>query len=273
MGDNGPVGAAEEQLAGGVANQGAVVRVGDTVRRPAGPWSEATRSLLEHLASVGFDEAPRYLGVDEQGRDVLSYIDGVVPLPPFPAWSMTDAVLVDLAGLLRRFHQALASFDPGDKARWSSELADPAGGTLICHNDICPENVVYRDGRAVGLVDFDFAAPGRPVWDVVRTVVMWAPMAAPEFRRAHPEGLDAVDRFARFASAYGLEPDDAQNVVDTMIETRAAGRRFVQRHVASGERAFIEMWEQSGGSARDRRNDEWVAQHRLAMVAALAAGG
>jgi len=200
----------------------------------------------------------------------LSYIEGVVPLPPFPAWSMTDTVLVDLAGLLRRFHQALASFDPGDPARWSSELADPAGGTVICHNDICPENVIYRDGRAVGLVDFDFAAPGRPVWDVVRTVVMWAPMAAPEFRGVYPGDLDAVARFARFVAAYGLGPDDAETVVDAMIETRAAGRRFVQRHMDAGERAFIEMWEQAGGRARDRRNDEWVAAHRPAMVAALA---
>jgi len=219
---------------------------------------------------VGFDEAPRYLGVDEQGRDVLSYIEGAVPLPPFPAWSMTDIVLVDLAGLLRRFHQALASFGPGDTAMWSSELADPAGGTVICHNDVCPENVIYRDGRAVGLVDFDFAAPERPVWDVVRTAVMWAPIAAPEFRRAFPGGLDAVDRFARFASAYGLGPEEAEAAVDAMVETRASGQRFVHRHMEAGERAFIEMWEQAGGSARDRRNDEWVAEQREAMVAALA---
>jgi hypothetical protein len=260
---------AEEQLTGGVANKGAVVRVGDTVRRPRGPWSAATRSLLGHLEAVGFEEAPRYLGTDEQGRDVLSYIEGTVALPPFPPWSMTEGVLVDLAGLLRRFHQALASFEPLGAVRWSPELADPSGGPVVCHNDLCPENVIFRDGRAVGLVDFDFAAPGRPVWDVVRTMVMWAPMAAPEFRRTFPDGLDAVSRFARFASAYGLAPEDAEATVDVMIETRAVGRRFVRRHMGAGERAFIEMWEQAGGAARDRRNDEWVAEHRSAMVAAL----
>ena len=262
--------AVEEELAGGVANKGAVVRVADTVRRPAGPWSAATRDLLTHLEAVGFDEAPRHLGTDEQGRDVLSYIDGVVPLPPFPAWSMTDEVLVDLAGLLGRFHQAVASFEPGDPARWSSELDDPVGGPIVCHNDVCPENVVFRDGRAVGLLDFDFAAPGRAVWDVVRTVVMWAPMAAPEFRHSYPAGLDAVGRFARFASAYGLDPAEAEKVVDTMVATRQSGRRFVHRHMEAGERAFIEMWERAGGARRDQRNDEWVAEGRAEMVSALA---
>ena len=252
-------GSDEEQLPGGVANQGSVVRVGDTVRRPAGPWSATTRSLLGHLEAVGFDEAPRYLGTDARGRDVFSYIDGVVPLPPFPAWSMTDEVLADLAGLLGRFHRAVGSFDPGDPAAWSSELADPQGGAVVCHNDVCPENVVFRDGRAVGLVDFDFAAPGRPAWDVVRTIVMWAPMTDPRYRRDFPSGLDAVGRLARFVSAYGLEPDQADEVVDLLIETRLTGRRFVERHIAAGERAFIEMWERAGGAERERRNDELVS--------------
>ncbi len=259
-----------EPLAGGVANRGSVVRVGDTVRRPAGPWSVGTRALLEHLEAVGFEEAPRYLGTDGQGRDVLSYLEGVVPLPPFPAWSMTDAVLEDLAGLLRRFHQALEGFEPGDPAVWSDELADPGGGPVVCHNDVCPENVVYRGGRAIGLVDFDFAAPGRPAWDVVRTVVMWAPMAHPDFRRDFPAGLDAWGRFARFAAAYGFGPQDATALVDLMVETRRSGRRFLRRHLDAGEPAFIEMWERAGGAERDRRNDEWVAEHRGAAVAALA---
>jgi|GEM_PF-5049004 len=57
-----------------------------------------------------------------------------------------------------------------------------------------------------------------------------------------------------------------------MVETRMAGRRFVQRHMAAGERAFIEMWESAGGADRDRRNDEWVDEHRTAMVAALVGG-
>ncbi len=60
----------EIPLLGG--NTSTVVRVGDTVRRNAGPWTPAVHALLRHLEYVGFTGAPRALGMDEQGREVLS---------------------------------------------------------------------------------------------------------------------------------------------------------------------------------------------------------
>ncbi|HEX6679331.1 MAG TPA: phosphotransferase, partial [Gaiellaceae bacterium] len=84
-----------------------------------------------------------------------------MPLPPYPAWSMTDAALVDLGRLLRRFHEATASFDATGISGWASDWADPLGGPVVCHNDLFPENVVFRDGRVIALIDLDMAAPGR----------------------------------------------------------------------------------------------------------------
>lgn len=54
----------EQVLHGGDLNL--VVRVGDAVRRPTGPWSPAVHALLLHFERVGFDGAPRFLGLDEQ---------------------------------------------------------------------------------------------------------------------------------------------------------------------------------------------------------------
>ena len=88
---------AEVVLAGGMTNAGLVMRVGNTVRRPRRPTSEATEALLGHLEEVGFDGAPRYLGSDERGREVLSYIPGVAPIVPYPDWAFTDATLVSVA--------------------------------------------------------------------------------------------------------------------------------------------------------------------------------
>ena len=65
---------AEVLLHGGITNAGLVSRVGDTVRRPWRPTSPATHALLDHLERVGFDGAPRFLGVDDRGREILSYI-------------------------------------------------------------------------------------------------------------------------------------------------------------------------------------------------------
>ena len=139
--------------------------------------SQGVHTLLLHLERVGFDGAPRYLGTDEHGREVLSFVEGEVPLPPYPAWAMTDDVLTDVARLLRRYHEAVADFSPADVTTWMSEFTDPLGGSVMCHNDVSPENVVFRDGRPVALIDFDLAAPGRALWDVAITVRGWAPLA------------------------------------------------------------------------------------------------
>src|SRR3954447_3544617 len=103
---------AEILLLGGTANRGQVVRVGDTVRRPQRATSPATHALLRHLADVGFDGAPRFLGVDEQAREVLSYVPGPAITPPYPAWALTDDALVSGAPLLRDYHRAVSTFSP-----------------------------------------------------------------------------------------------------------------------------------------------------------------
>src|SRR3954447_21613456 len=109
----------EVLLAGGIANRGQIVRVGDTVRRPQRATSLATHALLRHLVDVGFSGAPRFLGVDEQGREVLSYVSGTAITPPYRAWALTDDALVSVALLLRAYHRAVRTFDPRPYV-WSS---------------------------------------------------------------------------------------------------------------------------------------------------------
>lgn len=113
----------EVPLLGGLITPG-VVRVGDTVRRPVDPHSEFVRQLLSHLEAVGFEDAPRYLGIDAKGRECLSYIEGVVP-DNIDA-GFTDDILSDAADQLRRLHEATA----GSQLAGSEEV--------VCHNDISP---------------------------------------------------------------------------------------------------------------------------------------
>ena len=117
-------------------------------------------SLL-HLESVGFDGAPRHLGTDDLGREVLTWIDGDVPLPPYPAWAMTDRALTDLGRLIRRFHEATATFR-STTDDWSTQWADPAGGSVICHNDLFPENVGVPRRTCRGVDRFRNGCPRPP---------------------------------------------------------------------------------------------------------------
>lgn len=248
----------------------AVVRVGDTVRRPVTQWSGAVRALLRHLEKVGFEGAPRYLGSDEQGREVLSYMDGQVPLPPYPAWAMTDGALSDLGRLLRRFHEATASFDLTGISGWSGKWSDPLGGTVVCHNDLFPENVVFRDGRPIALIDFDMAAPGRALWDVAIAAQEWAPLNAPETRLNHPRHLDGVARLGLFARSYGVGPDEASRLVSLIFAERGHALAHIRGEIGDGNPAWINSWRESRGEERATADDAWLEQQRAALVDAVA---
>src|SRR3954454_15202430 len=102
----------EVPLSGGLTNAGLVTRVGDVVLRPQGPTSQASRAVLEHLERVGFDGAPRFIGIDEQGRETLRFIPGEAAVEPYEDWALTDEPLAGVAALLRRYHEAVPSFDP-----------------------------------------------------------------------------------------------------------------------------------------------------------------
>lgn len=151
---------------GGVADAGAVLRVGGHVDRPSNPHSATIHRFLHHVRSAGFGGASEPVSIDGE-RERVVFVPGDVPVPPYPAWSQSDTALASIAQLLRELHDASDGFDAAD-GTWSSELHDerPGARTVICHNDVCPENVVFRDGRAVTLLDFDYAAPGRREYDI-----------------------------------------------------------------------------------------------------------
>src|SRR5436190_3727225 len=120
------------------------------------------------------------------------------------------------AGCFAATIEAVRSFAPLPGLAWSDELADPCGGRIVCHNDVCPENVVFRSGEAVALLDFDLAAPGRPVWDLANTARMWIPLRPPGLagERAH---LDPFQRLAVLAAGYGLDSREHHALVDAIL--------------------------------------------------------
>jgi hypothetical protein len=133
---------------------------------------------------------------------------------------------------------------------------------VICHNDVCPENVVFRAGRAVALLDFDFAAPGSRLFDLARLVLMTVPIDTPEdAARTGRFGLDPFERVRVAADAYGLAPDRA-GFVEAIERNVASGGVFLQRRIDRGEEAFLAMRDQMGGMARYDRRRAWFAAHR-----------
>lgn len=252
-----------EELVGGVANSGRVLREGDVVLRPAPANANTLHALLSHLASRGFP-SPTPVGIRDDGREALGYIPGETSTPPYPdGWVRSKATLTQIGRLLRSLHDCTREFDPAPDADWFPALADPNGGVVICHNDICIENVVFSGGSPVGLLDFDFAAPGRPVWDLAMTARYWVPLQDP--LSAATSGRDHLDPFARvrlLADAYGADEETRQEFTAVLMDIEEVALRFVKERVDQGVQAFVEMWNDLGGQERHLRKMAWLDENR-----------
>lgn len=150
-----------QALPGGNVN--AVVRVGQTVHRTAGPWTPTIHALLAWVRAHGVTGVPAPLGLDDDGREVLTYLEGETAGWPVPAWVWEPATARAAAELLRAWHDASVTF-PCTGATWRTPAHEPAD--VICLNDVAPYNMVHDGDGLVGFIDVDMASPGPRAWDL-----------------------------------------------------------------------------------------------------------
>lgn len=215
----------EEALEGGHTNSGAVVRVGNTIRRPRNDGSRAVEALLLHLERVGFDAAPRFRGYDDLGRQVLEYVEGDVS--PSPSWQLDDErnahELGRIAKMLRLLHHATASFAPPEDANPLRQL--PLPGSTWTHGDPGYGNVVYCDGRPIALIDWEFAAPADPVCDPAGLLAMCIRGPRPDADDAPRRAKAAVAAARSIATGYGMDHEQARRLpfaAATVLDDAAA---------------------------------------------------
>lgn len=243
-----------------------VVRIGQTVRRPVRPFTSTMHEYLRHVRSRGVDFVPEPLGYDEQGREVLSFIGGDVPVEPLPAWATRDGVLVALARLIRRLHDAAEDWEPPSAAVWGSVPGVPSVPVpplfdvpeLVAHQDYCPGNVVFRDGSPFALIDFDLARPTTRVADCVNALHWWAPLMHPQDRAPALRDADVPRRVRLFADGYGLSPDQRAAVVGVAVQ-RARNLQVTMRAAADVDPVFSRWWDDR---LKDRlpRAEQWLAE-------------
>jgi Phosphotransferase enzyme family len=177
------------------------VRVGDTVRRAAGGWTESVHDLLRHVRARGLEWIPEPRGRDALDREVLEFIEGEVPSYPMPDWVWDDAALVAAARLLRRYHDATVDFPRADRS-WQLPAHGP--DEVICHNDFAPYNFVFRGRVLHGVIDFDTASPGPRAWDLAYLAYRLVPLAGPGNRDALASSdRSRAARLRHLCAAYG----------------------------------------------------------------------
>jgi hypothetical protein len=242
----------EQRLPGGFVTR--VVRAGDTVRREQPPDPAFVHALLGWFERCGWGGAPRFLGTDERGREVLSFIEGQVAFEPARLPSVTsDAALAKVAGLVRQFHDLTAGMP----------LA--AGGEVVCHNDLSPRNTVYRrDGAGLmpeAFIDWDIAAPGARIHDVAHVCWQYVPLGPGVTGPAQ-----AGRRVRLICDAYGLRNRDA--LIGTILWWQDRCWRGIEAKAAAGDPAMTRLRD-SGAAASVRDAYEWVTRHRAELAAFL----
>ncbi|HZT66572.1 MAG TPA: phosphotransferase [Acidimicrobiales bacterium] len=149
-------------------------------------------------------------------------------------------------------------------------MADPEGGPVVCHNDVCLENVVFRDGLAVALLDFDFAAPGRRIFDLAAFARMCIPIdddVSAARLGWHPS--DRPRRLRLVCDAYGLDAGGRGGVLRALDGSIARGGEFVRRRAEAGDPGFVKIWADMGGMERYDRRRAWWADVRAGFEAAV----
>jgi hypothetical protein len=192
-----------EALGGGVI--GGAERIGDCVRRPIGPWTPAVHALLQHLEQVGFSGAPRLVGVDADGKEILSYLEGTSGSLDYPEALLDLDGVVELGRFVRSYHDAVASFVPPAGAVWRVGTKAPVQGEIVCHGDLGHWNIVWRAGRLVGAIDWDLAEPDSPLRDLASVGLTVVPFVDDETaaRLGFRQAPDRRRRLALLCDAYG----------------------------------------------------------------------
>jgi hypothetical protein len=264
---------AEIPLLGGDVTQG-VVRVGDTVRRPLSDNSHLVHALLRHLEDVGFEGAPRFGGIDPAGREILTYIEGEVAGRPRPPWIADTGRLISVARLVREYDDAAASFVLSPDAR--QEPAEPPGipppplypPELIGHVDITPENVVFRDERAVALIDFDLAKPATRTDELFNVMMWWAPLGEPTDQDPLMRDVDVPRRCRLIADAYGMSDIDRSRLVEVAIMRTRRSWHLMKRRAETDGGGWLRMWNEGVGDVIERR-EAWLDRNAALLDAAL----
>lgn len=263
---------AETSLDGGWQTD--VTRAGDVVFRSPKPQSATVIALLQHFADVGCTAAPHPIdsGFTDDGREQLSYIEGVSPHPR--PWS--DDAAFGVGRLVRSVHDAAATFVVPDDATWRSWFARDLRGTrpIIGHCDAAPWNVIARNDTPVALIDWDYAGPIDAVWEVADVAWMNAQLYDDDV--ALLNDLGGPDERARqvrlILDGYELERADREGFVDKMIEMaiRSARQEAIDQDIRESSVSpdvdgFPLLWAMTWRT----RAAAWMLDHRTLLERAL----
>lgn len=237
-----------EHLPGAVSG---ATRIGRTVRRPTGAWTPAVHELLTYLHDNGLRGIPQLHGIDDEGREVLEYVEGRGV--PIDREIVLDTVLTEAVVWLRDFHDLVEGFRPSEPRIWRGGTREVADDEIICHHDPGAYNWIIQSGHFVAMIDWDMAGPGRPIEDLA--FLAWT--AIPLYREIPVE--DVVRRLDLLVEAYGEW--GPMTVLDAVVTRMSAASDRIEAGQARGDQGFVNL----ASVGEPQRTRDRVAAFRLRL--------
>ncbi len=253
----------EIPLLGGNINA-SVVRSGNTVRRITGPNSKTIHRLLLHLADMEFSYSPRFLGLDDKGREILSFIDGRTEWPQ-KLWQ-DDKPLKTSASILRQYHDATLGFTHQNDDSWAFRYSDRNRHEVICHVDFAPYNMIFDETAPIGIIDWDLAGPGPRLWDLAYLAYWLVPLSFSSHDMSNHSNYDVAQGSKRLkllgktygTSEYAALLDMVQEVLDHMSDEENT-RRMIGSTAAQNlkEGGHFDHWRREATGFSANRAQIW----------------
>ena len=227
----------KQVLSGG--RDGKIVKETDKVVRPGNAWTPCVHDFLIFMHENGFSNIPKPYGINEEGKEVVSFVEGEVFNDSLPDMIMSDEVLIDVAKLLRRYHDIGEKYVQrltGEEV-WMLPKKEPQ--EVMCHGDFAPYNMTFVEGKVHGIIDFDTLHPGPRLWDIAYAVYRWIPFVSPTNPdyRENPE--EQIRRLKLFADTYGLCADARKDLPKMMVERIQSLVSYMQREAENGNEDVI----------------------------------
>ena len=245
----------ESESANGSVNT--VKRAGDSVVRPTGFWSSSVHELLQFLELHGFRYSPTFIAFDEEAKtEELSYLDGEIALRPWPEILKNFDGLRQIAEMLLQYHQIISQYQPSH-ARWHLKDRSLPPNAVIRHGDLGPWNMVWKQEKLVGLIDWDFAEPGTMLEDIAQAA--WHCIPLKPAKRVLKTGVQPEqqrERFAFFCAACEVSPTE---VLETLQDIQKQELTRIKTHGANGLYPWS-MFLELGDLTIVTEDAEWLAQ-------------
>jgi len=256
----------EIPLTGGNVNPN-VVRIGNTVHRSTTVISPTVHQLLLHLEEKGFEGCPRFLGIDDQQREILSFLDGETGIHSY-IWQGDEPVIAT-AKLLRSYHDSTLDFAKSASMAWGITYPDPSRHEVICHNDFAPYNFIYRSQSPYAIIDFDLVGPGPRLRDVAYASYWLTPLS---FNSVNQLAFTEADiqngsrRLHLFCETYGINVNE--ELFDMVYEVLSFMGNKKQIEKVLGLEATLKL-ETEGHLAHWQREAQSFLENRSRLEANL----